>query len=114
MRCIVSAGHLDAGPAACYGAAYREGLGKGFLMSILRSAALSSLMIASSPAAAQQAEAKPEAAPEKLVCKKVLETGSFVKATKVCLTAKQWRRSATTHREFGEKLQDELRSRPGT
>lgn len=50
---------------------------------------------------------------QKVICKKVAETGSLVKRTKVCLTRDQWNRSAENHRRYGEQLQDELRGRPG-
>ncbi|WP_322964581.1 hypothetical protein [Sphingomonas fuzhouensis] len=31
---------------------------------------------------------------DKIICKKIQETGSFLKTHKTCLTAQQWRRSS--------------------
>lgn len=49
---------------------------------------------------------------QKVLCKKIAETGSLVKRTKVCLTRAQWNRSAENNRRYGEQLQDDLRGRP--
>ena len=70
-----------------------------------------SLLAAPGAAMAQStvASGKP---PEKLICKKVAETGSHVKKTKVCLTRDQWNRSATRHQDYGRDLQDTLRTKP--
>lgn len=50
---------------------------------------------------------------EKLVCKKITETGSLVKRHKVCLTRAQWDRSQENHRQYGEQMADRMRTRPG-
>jgi hypothetical protein len=65
------------------------------------------------PAVLAQSGSKASSADsEKLVCRKVAETGSLVKKTKVCLTRAQWSRSSENHQKYGEELQDGLRTRP--
>lgn len=70
-----------------------------------------SLLAAPIPAFAQSANASGKPA-EKMICKKVAETGSLVKKTKVCLTRDQWNRAATRGQEYGREMQEGLRSSP--
>jgi hypothetical protein len=71
------------------------------------------LLLLAVPAAAPALQAATDASKAKLVCKKVAETGSLVKKTKVCLTREQWEGSATRHQDYGRDLQDTLRSKSG-
>jgi hypothetical protein len=71
------------------------------------------LLLMSLPAAAPALQAATDASKEKLVCKKIAETGSLVKKTKVCLTREQWEGSATRHQDYGRDLQESLRAKPG-
>ncbi len=75
--------------------------------------ALMGLSLLAMPGAASAMQAKTaEKQPDKMVCKKVGETGSLVKKTKVCLTRSQWERSATRGSEYSRELQEGLRGRP--
>jgi hypothetical protein len=71
------------------------------------------LLSASAPALAQPNQAA-QASPsdEKLICKKWAPIGSLVKTNKVCLTRKQWARSAENHKNYAAELQERLRTRP--
>jgi hypothetical protein len=51
-------------------------------------------------AAAQPATDKPQ---EKKICRKQIETGSLVKGKKICMTAKQWDKLASTARDEVER-----------
>ena len=64
-------------------------------------------------AAEPAAQPAPPAAEEKKVCKRVTETGSLVRKTKVCLTRAQWQKSADGHRGYAQDMQDALRTRSG-
>lgn len=46
-----------------------------------------------------------EGSSEKRICKKFVETGSLVKARKVCKTYSQWEKERTTARETGRDMQ---------
>jgi hypothetical protein len=69
------------------------------------------LLAAPSVALGQAADATGNP-PEKMICKKVAETGSLVRRTKVCLTRDQWNRSASRGQEYSRDLQENLRTRP--
>ena len=80
---------------------------------------LASLLVAG-PALAQAGTnagtglAQPEQpATEKKVCKRVSETGSFARVTKVCLTKAEWEGSARGHQGYAQDLQNKLRTKPG-
>jgi hypothetical protein len=75
-------------------------------------AALALLALPGAALSAGETSAVTEKKPEKLVCRKLSETGSLVKKNKVCLTRAQWERSQSYHSEYGAKLQDDLRGRP--
>ena len=64
------------------------------------------------PAQASGGTSEASADQEELVCKKVLETGSLVRKTKVCLTRAQWEKQARGHSQYGRDLQDALSTRP--
>lgn len=76
------------------------------------SALLGMSLLATPGAALAQSAVASGRPPEKMICKRVAETGSHVKKTKVCLTRDQWNRSATRHQEYGRDLQDTLRTKP--
>jgi hypothetical protein len=71
------------------------------------------LLLLAVPAAAPALQAVTDGSKPKLICKKIAETGSHVRKTKVCLTRDQWEGSATRHQDYGRDLQDSLRSKPG-
>jgi hypothetical protein len=71
------------------------------------------LLLLALPATAPALQTSTEGAKAKLVCKKIAETGSHVRRTKVCLTRDQWEGSATRHQDYGRDLQESLRSKPG-
>ena len=62
------------------------------------------LALASTPPAAEAAT-KPAPAPEKLVCRRLEQTGSRLGSKKICLTRAQWdERASNDQREIGEML----------
>ena len=63
--------------------------------------------------AAQQPGATEKSDEQEIVCRRLEETGSLVKKTKVCLTRAQWRRSTQNHSKYAEELADGLRTKPG-
>jgi hypothetical protein len=63
---------------------------------------------ADTPAAAQAANAVGD---DRVICKKVLETGSLVRKSKQCFTKAEWDRIAETQRRGNEKLVDGLSTR---
>jgi hypothetical protein len=70
-------------------------------------------LVLSTPVLAQAGQFTPVTTESpKLVCKRIAETGSLVKKTKVCLTREQWSRSAENYSKYAEELQDGLRTRP--
>jgi hypothetical protein len=71
------------------------------------------LLLLAVPAAAPALQRPKPMLRSEAVCKKVAETGSLVKKTKVCLTREQWEGSATRHQDYGRDLQDTLRSKSG-
>ena len=76
---------------------------------------LIALSIASlgAPAFAADQAAQPAApAEEKKVCKRIADSASLVRKTKVCLTRAQWKHSADGHRGYAQEMQDALRTRP--
>ena len=64
------------------------------------------------PALAADQPTNASADQEELVCKKVLETGSLVRKTKVCLTRAQWEKQARGHSQYGRDLQEALSTKP--
>lgn len=44
---------------------------------------------------------------DKVVCKRVTETGSLVKKKKVCLTKRQWNKVAENGRSMGQGMQED-------
>ena len=75
-------------------------------------ALLGAALLAAPSGALGQAANSTGSPPEKMICKKVAETGSLVRKTKVCLTRDQWNRSATRGQEYSRELQETLRTRP--
>ena len=74
------------------------------------------MVLGAVPAFAQAAPglAQPEAPKEeKKVCKRITETGSLARVTKVCLTRAEWERSARGHQGYAQDMQDSLRGKPG-
>ena len=65
------------------------------------------------PASAAETAAKAEASgKDRFVCRKLEETGSLVKKTKVCLTREQWTRSSENHEKHARDLADGVRTKP--
>ncbi|QHL91411.1 hypothetical protein GVO57_12055 [Sphingomonas changnyeongensis] len=57
--------------------------------------------------AGQPATARPTPEKERIICKRQVETGSLVRSTKTCLTAKQWQRV----REETQRAYDQMNRR---
>jgi len=70
-----------------------------------RLAGLGALMIAA-PAAAEPA---PAATAEKLICKRIADTGTLARKRRQCLTAREWERIAEEARVNGRHIQDAMR-----
>lgn len=66
--------------------------------------AISLLAISTVGHAMQQTAASPPPA-QKVVCKKVLETGSLVKKRKICLTSRDWDRYTEESQRLGREMQ---------
>jgi hypothetical protein len=88
------------------------------------SAACVAFIVGTAPVVAMaQGQAAPTAEPAesqsassrgpKLICKDILRIGSLVETTKVCLTRRQWERSADNHQEYARDMVDALRTKPG-
>jgi hypothetical protein len=64
------------------------------------------LLLATAPDAAAT-PTTPSAAPqqpeEKKICRREVETGSLIKGTKICMTAKQWQRISDANRDEIER-----------
>ncbi len=43
--------------------------------------------------------------PDKKICRRTLDTGSLVKATKVCFTRREWAAKSDDNKKFWEELQ---------
>lgn len=66
------------------------------------------------PAVAAEQAAKAEASDgERIICRKMEDTGSLVRKTKVCLTRDQWRQSGDNGEKYARELADGLRTKPG-
>lgn len=69
------------------------------------SALFVALMLAESSAATPPAAAPPAPRPEdKIVCRKILETGSLIKGERVCHTRAEWAKLADLGRRDAEDL----------
>lgn len=66
------------------------------------------------PLAAMAQEAKPEAPAfdDKIVCRKIKETGSLVRNKKMCFTQSEWDRMAEAEHKGVGRLVDELSGKP--
>jgi hypothetical protein len=53
-------------------------------------------------------------ADDRIICKRVLETGSLVRKTKQCFTSREWARIAASQEAGARKLVDDLRERPAS
>ena len=72
-----------------------------------------SMVGVAAPALAAEPNSQPAApAEEKKVCKRIADSASLVRKTKVCLTRAQWKHSADGHRGYAQEMQDALRTRP--
>lgn len=74
---------------------------------------MTALLLLVAVAATPQAEATPAAAPaERLICKSRPETGSLVRRTRECHTARDWNRIADAVQNGAARTIDELRGKP--
>lgn len=62
---------------------------------------------AQSPAAASAKAQK-----ERRICRTSVDTGSFARRTRTCMTVEQWRRADDGNRDVAQEMQDNNRSRP--
>ena len=62
---------------------------------------VTSLLLASAPESAPNTTAPANRPEEKKICRRQVETGSLVKAKKICFTAKQWQ-------ELGDRSRTEV------
>lgn len=77
-------------------------------------AVLSTLAIATATAAiAQEAQPSSPAFDDKLVCRKIKETGSLVKKKKMCFTQAEWDRLAEAEHKGVGRMVDELTGKAG-
>ena len=63
------------------------------------------LMLQSGSASVTAAPSKVDAGEQK-VCRRYVETGSFVRATKVCRTRSEWRRTEEDSKAEGRQMQN--------
>lgn len=74
--------------------------------------ALGSLLAAGPGLAAEPAPAKRPADPDRLICKRSVETGSLVARVKACHTRKDWDRIADSQQSGARKVVEGLMTRP--
>ena len=72
---------------------------------------LSTTAPAASPPAVPADLVQP-AATDKLVCKRQAVTGSLVTSKRVCMTRRDWNRTAEQSQKFGTDMVEGLRGRP--
>ena len=63
-------------------------------------------------AVAQNSDAPPRRDPDRLICQRIPETGSLVKARRQCFTKQQWDRIAESQRNGASRMIDDLATRP--
>jgi hypothetical protein len=73
---------------------------------MLSAFAMTVLLITSATADTQPATPANDPA-SKIVCKKQVDTGSLVRAKKICRTRAEWDRSNTIGREEGQRMQNQ-------
>jgi hypothetical protein len=69
------------------------------------------LLLASATADTQPAPQTDDSA-SKLICRKQLDTGSLVRARKICRTRAEWDKANTVGREEGQRMQNQGLVRP--
>jgi len=62
------------------------------------------------PAPSATPPAKTEA--EKVICKRIVETGSFIRAHKTCATRAQWARSSEANKAVAQRMVEDNSGRP--
>ncbi len=74
------------------------------------------LMLSATPVSAGESLAGEAAAgsPDKIVCKRFVETGSLVKSHKECKTRRDWQRERDVARETGEAFDPHITTEHGT
>jgi|OM-RGC.v1.028572500 hypothetical protein len=70
---------------------------------------LNILLLAAAAQAVAPAPDKPVSAPagavaDKPICRRIVETGSFVKGRKICMSREQWARSNQEHRAAAQQV----------
>jgi hypothetical protein len=80
---------------------------------LILGAAAAAVLMTPTGASAQQPKSESPAFDDKIVCRKITETGSLVRKKKMCFTQAEWDRLAEAeHRGVG-KLVDDLTGKPG-
>ncbi|MFS0735714.1 hypothetical protein ABC347_01575 [Sphingomonas sp. 1P06PA] len=67
------------------------------------------LLVASTPALAEpptKPAAQDGAAAEKVICRRIYETGSLVKSKKICRTSAQWKAESVAARDAASQFQN--------
>lgn len=95
----------------CYGLSWNRESEMSVKIAVVAAVALG--VTAAAPAVAGEAEKAAASAEEnKLICKKILETGSLVRKRKQCFTKAEWAEIAESQRRGATKMIDELQTRP--
>lgn len=81
-------------------------------MRLAMGAAIAAVLMTSTGAIAQEAKPEAPAFDDKIVCRKIKETGSLVRKTKMCFTQSEWDRMAEAEHKGVGRLVDELQGRP--
>ncbi len=74
--------------------------------------AAAAVLATSIGASAQEAKSEAPAFDDKIVCRKIKETGSLVRKKKMCFTQSEWDRMAEAEHKGVGRLVDELQGRP--
>jgi hypothetical protein len=70
------------------------------------------VVLVASATADSQATPQTGDSADKVVCKKQVDTGSLVRAKKICRTRAEWEKANTVAREEGQRMQNQGLIRP--
>lgn len=79
---------------------------------LVMGAAAAAALATSMGAMAQEAKSESPAFDDKIVCRKIKETGSLVCKKKMCFTQSEWDRLAEAEHKGVGRMVDELQGRP--
>lgn len=82
-------------------------------LNLILAAAAGSLLIGTPALASGSAITDTSADDNRIICKKVLETGSLVRKNKQCFTQSEWDRIAESQRQGAERLVHDLTTKKG-